>query len=71
MKKKLRVDKEWFNNKNVKPKTFICHMEYSPGGFRVTKAFVENKVNQHEVDYQRVRARTIHKALIDSDLIVN
>jgi hypothetical protein len=71
MNKKLSINKDWFKSKNVRPKTFICHMEYSPGGFRVAKAFVENKINQHAVEYQRVDCRDLHKAISDSDLIVN
>jgi hypothetical protein len=71
MKKKLGINKEWFGNKNVKPKTFVCHMEYSPGGFRISKAYVENKVNQHTSDFERVNCRALHKAMVDGDLVVN
>jgi len=58
--KKLEINQEWYQNKNVRPKSFIVRMERSPdGGYRVAKAYVENIVNQYETDLQRVDVRDI------------
>lgn len=58
--KKLDINPEWYQNKNVRPKSFIVRMERSPGGeYRVAKAFVENNINQYESDLQRVDVRDL------------
>ena len=60
MKKKLNIDREWYRNSNVRPKTFLVQMERTPSGeYRVAKAFVENVVNQHEVALQKVDVRDL------------
>lgn len=62
--KKLNIDKNWYNNKNVKPKDFICHISYSPRGeMRIKKVFVKNKVNQHEELLQTVDVRDFKAAV--------
>jgi hypothetical protein len=58
--KKLDINPEWYQNKNVRPKSFIVRMERSANGeYRVAKAFVENVVNQHESDLQKVDVRDL------------
>ena len=58
--KKLDINPEWYQYKNVRPKSFIVRMERSPNGeYRVAKAFVENIVNQHESDLQKVDVRDL------------
>lgn len=58
--KKLDINPEWYQNKNVRPKSFIVRMERSPDGeYRVAKAYVENNVNQYESDLQRVDVRDL------------
>lgn len=58
--KKLNINREWYQNKNVRPKSFLVQMERNPNGeYRVAKAFVENVVNQYETDLQRVDVRDL------------
>ena len=67
--KKLDINPEWYQNKNVRPKSFIVRMERSPGGkYRVAKAFVENTVNQYETDLQRVDVRDLTSDLRRKDI---
>ena len=58
--KKLNINREWYQNKNVRPKSFLVEMERIPDGkYRVAKAFVENVINQHQVGLQRVDVRDL------------
>lgn len=58
--KKLNISREWYQSKNVRPKSFLVQMERSANGeYRVAKAFIENVINQHETGLQRVDVRDL------------
>jgi hypothetical protein len=58
--KKLNINREWYRNSNVRPKSFLVSLERSPNGsYRVVNAFVENVVNQHEFKLQKVDVRDL------------
>jgi len=58
--KKLNINREWYRNSNVRPKSFLVRMERSSNGsYRVANAFVENVVNQHEFKFQKVDVRDL------------
>ena len=57
-KNKLNINRNWYTNTNVRPKSFLVRMERSPTGeYRVANAFVENVVNQHKFGFQKVDVR--------------
>lgn len=58
--KKLNINREWYRNSNVRPKSFLVRMERgSNGSYRVANAYVENIVNQHEFKFQKVDVRDL------------
>lgn len=67
--KKLNINREWYQNKNVRPKSFLVEMERTPDGkYRVAKAFVENVINQYEAGLQRVDVRDLTSDMKNSTI---
>ncbi len=58
MTKRLNINKNWYGNKAVKPKTFIVTMTRFPNGQTQTERVdVVNEKNQHASTLQKVDAR--------------
>jgi len=55
-----QIDRSWYNNKNVRPKTFNVTVERtSTGGYRIVEGTIVNEINQHTTKLQRVDARDL------------
>lgn len=62
--KRLNINRNWYKNKNVRPKLFNVTMtRASDGSYRVVEAAVEAVVNQHEARIQRVDVRDLARDL--------
>jgi len=62
--KRLNINRNWYSNKNVRPKLFnVTLARASDGSYRVVEAVVEAVVNQHEARVQRVDARDLTQDL--------
>lgn len=55
-----QIDRNWYQNKNVRPKTFSATLERTAnGGYRIVEGTIVNQVNQHAAFVQRVDARDL------------
>ena len=62
--KRLDINRNWYANKNVRPKLFNVTLERTPdGSYRIVEGVVEAVVNQHESRIQRVDARDLARDL--------
>lgn len=62
--KRLNITRNWYSNKNVRPKLFNVTMaRNSNGSYRIVEGVVEAVVNQHETRIQRVDARDLARDL--------
>ena len=58
--KRLKINREWYSNKNVRPKLFNVTMARdSNGTYRIVEGVVEAVINQHESRIQVVDARDL------------
>ena len=54
------INKQWYSNKNVRPKLLHVVMERDPrGGYRIVRGDVAVQINQHQTEYQRLDARDL------------
>lgn len=57
---KKKVNKNWYNSKNVRPKTFSLTVERTArGGYRIVRGDLVDEINQHAARIQRVDARDL------------
>ena len=57
---KKKVNKNWYNSKNVRPKTFSLTLERTArGGYRIVRGDLVNEINQYDMRLQRVDARDL------------
>ena len=62
--KRLNINRNWYSNKNVRPKLFnVTLARTSNGSYRIVEGVVEAVVNQHETRIQRVDARDLARDL--------
>ncbi len=62
--KRLNINRNWYSNKNVRPKLFnVTLARDSDGTYRIVEGVVEAVVNQHEARIQRVDARDLARDL--------
>jgi hypothetical protein len=62
--KRLNINRNWYSNKNVRPKLFnVTLARSSNGSYRIVEGVVEAVVNQHETRIQRVDARDLARDL--------
>ena len=55
-----QIDRSWYQNKNVRPKTFNVTVERTAnGGYRIVEGAIINEVNQYAAYGQRVDARDL------------
>lgn len=62
--KRLKINREWYSNKNVRPKLFnVTLARDSDGAYRIVEGVVEAVINQHETRIQHVDARDLARDL--------
>lgn len=62
--KRLNINRNWYKNKNVRPKLFnVTLARASDGSYRIVSGVVEAVVNQHEARVQRVDVRDLARDL--------
>lgn len=68
--KKLNITKDWYDNSNVRPKTFNVQVQRnSRGQYELKRVAVVNVNNQHESLSQRVDARDFASDFCGSEII--
>lgn len=59
-KQTRKIDRNWYNSRNVRPKTFHLEVERTvDGGYQIRRADMIKEINQHARTAQRVDLRDI------------
>lgn len=56
---KKKIDKNWYQSKNVRPKTFSLTVARDNNGYRIVRGDIVNEVNQHEMNLQKIDIRDL------------